>query len=166
MLFRLIKESPLNFADNRILFQYLQSAFVIAGIHHPDIVSENKYLELIKDKNSLTKDILKANYTLNKKEQNLIEKREKTIKKALSKLGIIPIKTINPGNGSSIHYGGSIPFSENKELGKQSKTGLLNGSKNVYITDSSGFIFLPAKGVTLSIMANAHRVCNKLIHNE
>jgi len=166
MLFRLIKESPLNFADNRILFQYLQSAFVIAGIHHPDIVSDNKYLQLIKNENSLTKDILKANYTLSEEEENLIIKREKAIKKALRKLGIIPIKTINPGNGSSIHYGGSIPFSDNNELGKQSKNGLLNGSKNVYITDSSGFNFLPAKGVTLSIMANAHRVCNKLIHNE
>ena len=36
LLFRLLKETPLNFADGRIIMQYLQSSLVIAGIHHPD----------------------------------------------------------------------------------------------------------------------------------
>ncbi|OFZ18706.1 MAG: hypothetical protein A2Z20_04960, partial [Bdellovibrionales bacterium RBG_16_40_8] len=36
MLFRLIKESPFNFAFSRKLFQLLQSGLVIFGIHHPD----------------------------------------------------------------------------------------------------------------------------------
>jgi len=166
MLFRLIKESPLNFADNRVLFQYLQSSFVIAGIHHPDYTNDNKYLELRPDENSISNDVLIANYALSKEEKKNIVDREKTLKKAIRKLGIIPIKSINPGAGSSIHYGGSIPFCDKEKLGHQNQNGRVYGTKNVFITDSSGFKFLPAKGVTLSIMANAHRICTKLINNE
>ena len=166
MLFRLIKESPLNFADNRTLFQYLQSSFVIAGIHHPDYASENKFLELKTNEKSISKDILFANYSLSEGEKSNIIERERILKKAIRKLGVIPIKSINPGAGSSIHYGGSIPFSELNELGKQNADGLINGTRSIYVADSSGFNFLPAKGVTLSIMANAHRICTKLINNE
>jgi len=166
MLFRLIKESPLNLADNRVLFQYLQSSFVIAGIHHPDYANNNKYLELKEDKNSISNDLLIANYTLSIEEKKNIIEREKTLKKAIRKLGIIPIKSINPGAGSSIHYGGSIPFSDKEQIGHQNQDGRLYGTRNVFIADSSGFRFLPAKGVTLSIMANAHRICTKLINNE
>ncbi len=166
MLFRLIKESPLNIADNRIIFQYLQSAFIIAGVHHPDNFSEEKKLELIPNSKTITGDILKANYKLNEKEKALINKRERIILKGLMKLGITPIKRINPGAGSSIHYGGTIPFCDTDIIGKQTKDGRVNGTNNVYIADSSGFNYLPAKGVTLSIMANAHRICSKLINNE
>ncbi|RLD41474.1 MAG: hypothetical protein DRI86_13300 [Bacteroidetes bacterium] len=165
MLFRLIKESPLNFADNRILFQYLQSSFVIAGIHHPDYANENKYLELKHDEKSISNDVLIANYALSENEKEKIIDREKILKKAIRKLGVIPIKSINTGAGSSIHYGGSIPFNDTEKLGNQNKDGRLYGTKNVFIADSSGFNFLPAKGVTLSIMANAHRICTKLINN-
>ncbi len=36
--------------------------------------------------------------------------------------------------------------------------GRLHGTANVWVADGSGFRFLPAKGVTLTLMANAHRV--------
>jgi hypothetical protein len=165
MLYRLVKESPLNIADNRIIFQYLQSAFLISGVHHPDSFSKSKYLELNPELNSVSGDNLVAHYELNANEIEIIRKREKTILKALIKLGITPIKRINPGAGSSIHYGGTLPFNEINTIGNQSYNGQVYGAENVYIADSSGFKYLPAKGVTLSIMANAHRVCNNLINN-
>ncbi len=166
MLFRLIKESPLNIADNRLIFQYLQSAFLISGIHHPDSFSETKYLELLPNSNRITGDELSAVYLLNKEEKNIIRERERVLMKALIKLGIIPIKRINPGAGSSIHYGGTLPFSKIEKSGSQSPEGKVYGTENVFVVDSSGFRFLAAKGVTLSIMANAHRVCTNLINND
>ncbi len=162
MLFRLIKESPLNLADNRIIFQFLQSAFVIAGMHHPDSFSEEKYLTLEANPEQITGDEMKAYYALSDEEKAIIKAREKKIRKAIIKLGIFPIKKIDPGPGSSIHYAGTLPFSQNEELGKQSPKGRVYGTNNVYVADSSGFTFLPAKGVTLSIMANAHRVVKQL----
>jgi choline dehydrogenase-like flavoprotein len=163
MLFRLIKESPLNIADNRILFQYLQSAFVIAGVHHPDRASDLKYLTLDNRSDSLSSDILMASYQLTGDEKINIRDREKVIWKLLNKLGVMPIKKLDPGAGSSIHYGGTVPFSITDKLGTQSPDGRLYATKNVFIADSSGFNFLPAKGVTLSLMANANRVCKYLI---
>jgi len=166
MLFRLIKESPLNIADNRLIFQYLQSAFLISGVHHPDSFSDNKFLKLNKNAKNISGDELTAEYHLSDDEKSIIKQREKVLIKALLKLGITPIKRINPGAGSSIHYGGTIPFSDFETIGNQSTDGRLYGTKNVYIADSSGFKFLPAKGVTLSIMANSHRVCSKLLQND
>jgi hypothetical protein len=34
----------------------------------------------------------------------------------------------------------------------------LGGTKNVFVADGSGFKYLPAKGLTLTLMANAHLV--------
>jgi len=163
MLFRLINESPLNLADSRPLFQYLQSSFVIAGIHHPDTYSEQKYLMRIEDDLSPTGDHLFASYKLNTQEQSKIKKRERKIKKALRRMGVYPIKRMDPGAGSSIHYAGTIPFASAEKPGTQSTDGRIHGTQNVYSADASGFTFLPAKGITLSLMANAHRVAYKLI---
>ncbi len=163
MLFRLINESPLGLADSRPLFQYLQSSFVIAGIHHPDTYSEDKYLMLMEDDYSPTGDHLFASYHLNNEEKIRIKQREKKIKKALRRMGVYPIKRMDPGAGSSIHYAGTIPFSEEEKLGTQAANGRIHGTKNVFIADASGFTYLPAKGITLSLMANAHRVAKELI---
>ncbi len=166
MLFKLIKEAPLNFVDGRIIMQYLQSAFVIAGIHHPDKPSQEKYLELQKSPNSFTGDKLFAHYSLDKNDISEIAKREKTIKHYLRKISCFPIKRMDPGYGSSIHYAGTIPFSDDEnKFGTTHPSGKLNGTKNVFIADGSGFKYLPAKGITLSLMANAHNVAKGIIEN-
>ncbi len=166
MLFRLVNESPLNYADNRILFQFLQSAFVIAGVHFADEATAQKKLHLQPNENSPTGDHLVAEYQLNEIENLQIDEYKKEVKKVLRKLGLIPIKSINPGAGSSIHYAGTLPFSKTEKLGFQSHEGRIYGTQNVFVLDSSGFNFLPAKGVTLSIMANAHRVVTHILSSK
>lgn len=164
LLFKLIKEAPLNFRDGRKIMQFLQSAFVIAGIHHPDTFSSEKYLEMRKSEDSFTGDILFAHYSLNDNEKLIIKTREKVIKESLRRLSCFPIKRMDPGHGSSIHYAGTLPFSENEnELGKINPNGKLNGTSCVYVADGSGFTYLPAKGITLTLMANAHNVAKGLI---
>ena len=166
MLYKLVKETPLNLSDGRIIMQYLQSAFIIAGTHHPDEFSENKYLELIKDDQSFTNDKLFAYYSLSDEEKNKVKNNEKVIKKSLRQLGCFPVMKIDPGFGSSIHYAGTLPFSEKEEIGTTATNGKLNGTKNIFIADGSGFKYLPAKGITLSIMANAHNVANNAIKSD
>ena len=63
----------------------------------------------------------------------------------------------NPA-GASIHYGGTLPFAENGSNGSTHPKGRLNGFKQVFIADGSGFQFLSGKGLTLTLMANAHNV--------
>jgi len=40
--------------------------------------------------------------------------------------------------------------------------GLVHATKNVYVFDSSGWTYLPSRGLTFTIMANAHRLSEAL----
>jgi hypothetical protein len=158
MLYRLVKEAPIDLQGGRTIMQYLQSAFMIAGIHHPDNPTAEKFLKLYKDENSVTGDKLFAYYALSQEESNKVKSNEKTVKKALRQLGCYPVMRLDPGYGSSIHYAGTVPYSKNEEYGTTAYNGRLNKTKNVFMADGSGFQYLPAKGITFTVMANAHVV--------
>ena len=83
----------------------------------------------------------------------------------MSSLGCFAIKRVDPGIGASIHYAGTLPFNKEEELLTLSYNGRLNGTKNVFVADGSGFSYLPAKGLTLSLMANAHSVAKNVLKN-
>jgi hypothetical protein len=68
-----------------------------------------------------------------------------------------------PIAGSSIHYAGSFPMVNSPHRKYQSSSdGLLSGTSNVFLADSSVFPTLPAKNYTFTIMANAMRVADKI----
>jgi Choline dehydrogenase and related flavoproteins len=165
LLFRLLKETPLNFADGRRIMQYLQSCFVIAGIHHPDSGGLSKSVRLIEDTTSITRDRLGADYTLTNEEVLKTDRRERKYLAALRKLRCYPIKRVYPGYGASIHYGGTLPVSVEENAYTMDQDGRLHGTKRIFIADGSGLKYLPAKGLTLSLMANAHRVALKLVQS-
>jgi len=103
---------------------------------------------------------------LSKDEEEAVKEKEKAYFKTLRGLGCIPISRLNPGNGSSIHYAGSLPFSETEKPFTTSMDGKLHGTRSVFIADGSSFKFLPAKGISFTLMANAERVAsNSLNHN-
>ena len=166
LIHKLIKEAPLNLSDGRKIIQFLQSSFVIAGILHTERFSEKKYLEMVKDESAYTGDKLAAHYELALDEKQKVKSNERIIKSALRSLGCYPAMRHDPGYGSSIHYAGTIPFSEKEEYGTTAFNGKLNQTKNVYIADASGFRFLSAKGITFSIMANAHIVANNAMKED
>ncbi|MEK7598929.1 MAG: hypothetical protein AAB474_00550 [Patescibacteria group bacterium] len=163
MLFRLANELPFNFADALRLLRLGYPCLAIAGLHHPDKGSPDKYIKLVKDESSPTGDKLVINYKLSDREIRENISREKMIKKALRRLGCYPIKRLDPGYGSSIHYGGTLPFNDSGKPFTLSVSGRLNGTENVYVADGSGLRYMPAKGPTFTLMANAHiTACNAL----
>ena len=73
--------------------------------------------------------------------------------------GAYALRTVDPGPGGSIHYAGTLPFTDREQpLAFEDRTGRLHGTERVYVADGSGFRYLPAKGLTFSVMANAHLV--------
>ena len=150
MLFRTTQEVPLAIKDSISIMKSLLHGTIILGIHHPDKGDGKRELSLKTD-NTLN---IKFNYSDEIKSLSKI--RNKKFKKFLFSLGIIPLKTINPGPGSSIHYAGSL-------MDYVEKNGRLKVNNNVYVADGSAFKYLPAKGLTLSLMANANRVAKHLI---
>lgn len=165
LLFKLIKETPLNHADGLRIMNRLQSAFVITGIHHPDFHSPFKKLSLQAFSSSPTGDRLCADYQLTEDEKHRIIKHEKKVRSLLRQIDCFPLKRIDPGAGSSIHYAGTLPVSVESKPGTTRGDGLIHGCQKVWIADASSFSFLPAKGITLSLMANAHRVATNALKN-
>jgi hypothetical protein len=155
---RLLKEIPLPFRLSLPLMRNLLPALLLVGAHHPEEYGPEKKVWLDADNASPTGDKLLCRYRQSEAELREIASQEKAIMRALFKLGIFPIKKVNPGMGSSIHYAGTLPFSEEPKPLHLRNDGLLHFTKNVFIADGSGFRFAPAKGFAWSLMANAHRV--------
>ncbi len=158
MFFRLLNEMPLNMRDGRKILQHLLSSFLIAGIHHPQTYTPNKYLIREYDPDSPTQDRLNIVFELGINERQSLDLRERNYMKALRRLGAWPMRRVQPRFGASIHYAGTLPYSDSEKPFTLNASGKLARHKNVYVADGSGFTFLPAKGLTLSLMANAHRV--------
>ncbi len=166
MLFRLLRETPLNFRDGRKAMRYLLPAMVIAGIHHPETFGENQFIHLQKSTTSPTGDALVAKYELSEAKNNVVAQREKEYRKALRKLGAYAIKQVKPGNGASVHYAGILPFSKTPTTFALDPSGRLHNHVRTFVADGSGFTYLPAKGLTLSLMANAHLVAENALKTE
>jgi hypothetical protein len=158
LLLKLIKEMPVNFREARRWAQLIQSALVVVGLFYPTHDGGDKFLTLEKDDTSFTKDRLRASFVLSVREKEYVQRIKKVYVGFLRSLGLFPFKTVDPGFGGSIHYGGTLPIDGVNEKFSSTKDGRLNRHKNVYLVDGSGFRFLPGKGLTLTLMANAHRV--------
>ncbi len=165
MAFHLLKETPMGVKDAYRFLQFMMPAFTIMGLFHPERSSKSKHLSLHKDSNEATGDVLNVNYRLSEKEEQQVSSNEKKFSQALRALNCFVLKKINPGNGSGIHYAGTLPFSSTNERFTTHSNGLLAGTKNVFIADGSGIKYLPGKGLTFSLMANAHLVAKEAITN-
>lgn len=157
LAFKLVKESPLPYRESIKLMRMLQSHFVIVGIHHEDSPTKNKklYLDALGD---ISSGETIVEYKRSSEEDQLRRRTEKKLMRNFYKLGCIPLKRIDTGDGSSIHYAGTLPMScEEKPLTTRAD-GSLRDIDGVYIADGSVFPNLPAKGLTFTCMANANRV--------
>lgn len=156
MLHRIIKQVPLPFGDGLRIFARLQSALMIAGIHHPDAASDEKFLRRVPHAESPTGDAVHASYSLSGQERAVIARKERAVRRALAGLGCLPLGPVTPRIGASIHYAGTLPFVAGGPVGTTARNGRLNGTRGVFVADGSGLRHLPAKGITLTLMANAH----------
>ena len=163
MLSKLIKEVPyLGFLYSRKLMAYLQSSLVIASINHPDSYTDGNILRLVKSNNSPTGDEIKINYS-----RKIMSSSDKSannvITRALFKTGCIPLAENKMEPGSAVHYAGTLPYNSTLSKFYLNTDGKLSGTSSVYVIDESGFKFLPANGISFSLMANADRIARQLI---
>lgn len=157
LTFKLMKESPLSARHGLRVMRALIPAFSIFGVHHPDEPTPLKVVTMLPASGAFP-DRLRIAYGLREEESQRIEKHEKQLFRQIRKLGCFPIKRVRPGPGSSIHYGGTFPMTASPGELQTSRDGLLSGTRAVYLADGSLLRSLPAKGLTLTLMANADRV--------
>jgi choline dehydrogenase-like flavoprotein len=158
LTFKLMKELPLPFRDSRRMLQVLIPAFAILGIHHDERPAPGKTCLLRRG----APDRLEIRYAPSAAEEAAQRADERTLLGFFRTLGCIPLKTIRPGHGSSIHYAGTFPMTPEERPLTCDRDGRLRGTRAVYLADGSIFPWLPPKGLTFNIMANANRVGTRL----
>jgi hypothetical protein len=155
LLFRLLKESPLPYREGLRIIRRLAPNFVILVVMHEDYRSEHNYCLLRKKDEA---DYLEIMYRPTVETELQHRAYERVMMSYLRKLGCWPLRTVHPVHGSSIHYGSQLPFSHEDRPLTTKPSGLLRGTQGVYVADGAAFAYLPAKGLTLTLMANGNRV--------
>jgi choline dehydrogenase-like flavoprotein len=96
-------------------------------------------------------------------EQDRRRRREKKLLRLFLRLGLVPYARIDPGPASSIHYAGTLPVRDDPSQGFGCRAdGRLWDAPRVFVADSASWRFLPAKGLTYTLMANAERVAENV----
>lgn len=164
LLFKLVKEMPLPPALGLQVARLLVTSLTIAGVHHPDRPTREKWIELRTGAGGgLGHDHLAGEHRADAAERARIVRGIAEFRRCLVQLGCIPLSTIDPGMGASIHYAGTIPRTPAATGAVSSDArGRLHEAPRVVVVDSSAWTFLPAKGPTLTIAANARRVVTTL----
>jgi hypothetical protein len=155
LTFKLMKEAPIAYREARKILQLLMPTFAILGIHHEDRPRAEKYCVLHRG----APDRLEVGYGQSADEEEMQHADERLLLGFMRKLGCVPLKTIRPGHGASLHYGGTFPIvPESDDPLTCDRASRLRATRAVYLADGSIFPWLPPKGLTFNIMANADRV--------
>ena len=163
MLFRLLKQAPLPYRENLRLMRALAPSFVIWVVQHSDTPGPGKYCMLRRGSDP-SSDRLEIAYRPPADEVARQDHAERTIMRHIRKTGCWPFKRVFPGHGSSVHYGSQFPMTTRADKPLTTEpTGRLRGTRAVFLADGSTFAYLPAKGPTLTLMANADRIGTGLL---
>ena len=162
LLTRLLKESPLAYRESLPLFSTLAPAIVTSVVQHEDRPHPDKYCVLRRGATPLD-DALEIRWQPERDCMREARNTRKTLAGLLRRLGCWPLGIIEPGPGSSIHYGGMFAPSDQELPLTVARDGVLRGTRRVHVVDGAGFAYLPAKGPTLTLMANAHRIADAIV---
>lgn len=163
MLFRLAREAPLAFALSRDILQYLQTSLLMIGMTYPDWPMPGNFLKLVPERDSATGDVLTAEYDVSPRQAMMRSKTLGAIRRVFPSIGCWIASSVRGRNGFSSHYAGTIPYATEERAFTLAPDGRLHGTRSVYVADGSGFRFLPALGLSWTIMANAHRIARRLV---
>jgi hypothetical protein len=157
LLYRLIAQMPFPPQLGLLAARLLLSSLTLLGVHFPDRPTPAKWLS-VSPSNGDEAPVLQAEYALLPGEQRALAGTIRELRRAMRMLGLLPLTLVDPGNGSSIHYAGTLPFSPAPAPLATAPDGRLYDVPRVYIADSAAWRFLPSKGPTLTIMAQARAV--------
>lgn len=88
----------------------------------------------------------------------------KDLRRAFRALGapVVPGMTHIRPMGASVHYSGTLPHEQSGRAHTVGPEGQSADFENLYVVDGSVFPFLPAKNLTLTLMANATRIAEAM----
>jgi choline dehydrogenase-like flavoprotein len=157
LTFKLMKETPLACRDALRILRAIVPDFAILGIHHEDRPGAGKTC-ILRRAASGAPDRLEIRYHQTDEEVRRVDADEALLLRAFRRLGCWALRKVRPGHGASLHYAGTFPMAtEEREL-TCDRDSRLRGTRAVYLADGSIFPWIPPKGLTFNLMANADRV--------
>jgi choline dehydrogenase-like flavoprotein len=156
LTFKLMKEVPLAYRESLRLLRRLIPNLAILGIHHEDRPAPTKSCMLVRGDRG--QDRLVIRYAPGADETRAQRDDERRVLRFFRQLGCLPLKVIRPGHGASLHYAGTLPITPDERELTCDRDGRLRGTRAVYVADGSVFPWIPPKGLTFNLMANADRV--------
>ena len=157
LLFKLVKESFLPVAQGLRVLRELVNSFVVVNVFHEDRPAPGKYC-VLRRRTGNQRDVLEIHADIETETARRQSQMEKAFLRLFRKLGCWPIGRIDPGYGTSVHYGGPFPMAEEGRDLTVTPQCRLRGTQVVYLADGSVLPYIPAKALSLTLMANAERV--------
>jgi len=162
-LMRTLLRWPLKFRRFRNLF--LGRLLVAQAFLHSD---ESGAIDLVLKRLSEDSDEIVASVSPVHRGKKVASKVGWKLVKESIPMGMVPfvpaMRFAVPGRG--YHSGGSFPMAINPGPGETDRMGRLVGMRRVHLIDSSIFPTIPATSITLSVMANAHRIASMVACDE
>jgi choline dehydrogenase-like flavoprotein len=157
LLHKLVKEMPLPAGAGLLAARLLLSSLTVVGVNAADRGGPGRWMALARGAGG--PDVLEAEYEPDAAGAAELREAVKRVRRVLRMLRCVPLGAIDPGHGSSIHYAGGLTITGDAAdpLGT-APSGRLHRAPRVYVADSANWAYLPAKGPTLTMMANARRV--------
>lgn len=160
LLFKLLSFSPLSYPESFSILSMIVPSMVLMDTRFPSTAHRKKYCIL---KKASKGDILHIEYTMGKREHELMRQEMQKVKRAARILGLLPVKDVYMPEGSSAHYAGGVPITADTQSPlRADRNGRVNNSKRIYCADAALWKALPAKPPTLTMMANARRIGTEL----
>ena len=156
LLFKLVAEMPLPPRLGLLAARLMATSLTVAGIYHPDAPSPLRYLEL-KRRGASGEEIV-AECGWSAEEERTRHRREWRLARHFMTLRCLPLSVVRPAHGASLHYAGTLPYADEGRPLTCTPDGRLRGTRSVHVADASPWRYLPAKGLTLTLMAGARRV--------
>jgi hypothetical protein len=144
----LLRELPLHIGANFFFLKTLIPAMGMVQVFYPDVPdTTSNFLKLDSD------GVLRIEYG-----RQLRGGADAQVSRIMRKLGAICFKQLGKKMpaGSSIHYAGTLPISDDNNLQYRcTHDGRLIGTNRVYVADGALFPSLPSKNLSFTLMAQA-----------
>ena len=155
MLYRLVSALPLPVPQAMNLLAMLSPSLVLADVRFPAYRTDGHTLTLRRDGSIVVHG--------NAREWDAHKKSLSKLKKGLRLAGLLPVRTMRGPPGSSSHYAGTIPVSDDpKNFLRCDADGKIHGFDKVFVADASMLRCLSPLPHTLTLMANAYRIGTSL----
>jgi choline dehydrogenase-like flavoprotein len=156
----LLQTLPVGLGTAVSMFRDVHGALGMVNINFPDHRREENYVTL---DTTCDPHRLVIHYQPASGEPDRLKRTISTFRRILRKLGCFaPMPTVHVRPmGASVHYGGTLPMTEKPAPLTCTRHGASRDVEGLYFADGSTFPDLPAKNLTLTLMANATRIAEE-----